>query len=245
MSRLKDKTIVVTGGASGIGRATATCCVNDGARVIVVDLDKEGVDGCVDEITKAGGLAEGHVVDVREDEQVCGLFKAIGGRHDHIDGLIHAAGILEGALVPIDEFEELTWDKVIDVNLKGSFLMSKHAVPLIEKSENGVMLLVASGAGVRGGSSSIAYGSSKGGVHGLSLVLAAQLADRNIRVHGICPGSLATPLKLRQVEVSAKASGGDFKKMAAALGDPMGVGKVLAFLVSDDADYVRGTVFTR
>ena len=79
----------------------------------------------------------------------------------------------------------------------------------------------------------------------MSLVLAAQLADRNIRVHGVCPGSLATPLKLRQIEKAAKASGGDFEKMAAALGEPMGVGKVLAFLVSDDADYVRGSVFTR
>ncbi len=245
MPRLKDKIIIVTGGASGIGRATALCCASDGASVIVVDLDKDGVDGCVKEIEEAGGKASGFGVDVREDDQVSGLFREIGDKVGHIDGLIHAAGILEGVFVPIDDFEELTWDKVIDVNLKGSFLMSKHAVPLIEKSDKGVMLLVASGAGVRGGSSSIAYGSSKGGVHGLSLVLAAQLADRNIRVHGICPGSLATPLKLRQVEKSAKATGADFEKMAAALGDPEGVGKVLAFLVSDDADYVRGTVFTR
>lgn len=243
--RLKDKTIVVTGSASGIGRAAATCCAADGATVIVVDLDKVGVDGCVKEINEAGGQAEGHVVDVREDDQVGELFTSIADRHKHIDSLIHAAGILEGALVPIDEFEELTWDKVIDINLKGSFLMSKHAVPLIEKSASGVMLLISSGAGVRGGSSSIAYGSSKGGVHGLSLVLAAQLAGRNIRVHGICPGALATPLKLRQVEKSARATGGDFEKMAASLGDPKGVGKILAFLVSDDADYVRGTIFTR
>lgn len=242
---LNEKVIVVTGGASGIGRAAAICCGKNGANVVVVDLDKDGLGTCVEEITGAGGSAEGHCIDVREDDQVSVLFSALGEQHGRVDGLIHAAGVLEGALVPIDEFEELTWDKVLDINLKGSFLMSKHAVPLIEKSERGVILLIASGAGVRGGSSSVAYGSSKGGVHGLSLVLAAQLADRNIRVHGVCPGSLATPLKLRQVEKSAKASGGDFEKMAAALGDPMGVGKVLAFLVSDDADYVRGSVFTR
>ena len=242
---LNEKVIVVTGGASGIGRAAAICCGKNGANVVVVDLDKDGLGTCVEEITGAGGSAEGHCIDVREDDQVSLLFSALGEQHGRVDGLIHAAGVLEGALVPIDEFEELTWDKVLDINLKGSFLISKHAVPLIEKSERGVILLIASGAGVRGGSSSVAYGSSKGGVHGLSLVLAAQLADRNIRVHGVCPGSLATPLKLRQVEKSAKASGGDFEKMAAALGDPMGVGKVLAFLVSDDADYVRGSVFTR
>jgi len=245
VSRLKDRVIVVTGGASGIGRAAAACCAREGARVAVVDLDEKGVEGCVMGIEEDGGQASGFCVDVQDERRVRRLFDEIGQEYTQIDGLVHAAGILEGVLVPIDEFEELTWDRVIDINLKGSFLMSKYSVPLLEKMGGGVLVLVSSVAGVKGGSSSVAYGSSKGGVHGLSLVLASQLAGRNIRVHAVCPGALATPLKLRQVEKSAKASGKDFEAAKRALGDPAGVGRVLAWLVSDEAEYVRGTIFTR
>ena len=127
----------------------------------------------------------------------------------------------------------------------GTYLAVKHAVPSMEKRGGGVVLLISSGAGVRGGSSSVSYASSKGGVHGLSLVLAGQLSSKNIRVHAICPGSIETPLKLQNVRQSAKASGRSYEDLKAGLGDPMGVGRVLAFLVSDDAGYVRGTISTR
>ena len=243
--RLRNKNIVVTGGASGIGRAAARCCAREGARVAVVDLDGEGVESTVREIERAGGCAKGVRADVKAEAQVRDLFDDIGKAFGHIDGLIHAAGILEGALVPVDEFEELTWDRVIDINLKGSFLAAKYAVPWMENAGKGVIALIASGAGVKGGSSSVAYGSSKGGVHGLSLVLAAQLGNRNIRVHGVCPGGIETPLKMRVVQKQADAAGRDVAHLAAGLGDPEGVGKILSFLVSDDADYVRGTIFTR
>ncbi len=242
---LQNKNIVVTGSASGIGQATALCCAKEGARIAVVDLNKEGVNCTVEAIQKAGGTAKGFCVDVQQENQVRHLFEQIGQTFDPINGLIHAAGILEGALVPIDNFDEATWDRVIDINLKGSFLVSKYAVPLLEKSGQGVLVLIASGAGVKGGSSSIAYGSSKGGVHGLSLVLAAQLESRNIRVHGVCPGNIETPLKMRVVEKQAQSSGRPVNQMTAGLGNPEGVAKLLTFLVSDDADYVRGTLFTR
>ena len=243
--RLQNKTIVVTGGASGIGRAAARCCAREGARVAVVDLDGEGVESAVREIERAGGCAKGFRADVKAEAQVRDLFDDIGEAFGHIDALIHAAGILEGALVPVDKFDEWTWDRVIDINLKGSFLAAKYAVPWMEKAGKGVIALIASGAGVKGGSSSVAYGSSKGGVHGLSLVLAAQLGNRNIRVHGVCPGGIETPLKMRVVQKQADAAGRNVAHLAAGLGDPEGVGNILSFLVSDDADYVRGTIFTR
>ena len=243
--RLKNKNIVVTGGASGIGRAAAQCCAREGASVAVVDLDGEGVERAVREIEQRGGCANGFRADVKEENQVRDLFDTIGEAFGHINSLIHAAGILEGALVPVDEFEEFTWDRVIDINLKGSFLAAKYAVPWMKKVGKGVIVLIASGAGVKGGSSSVAYGSSKGGVHGLSLVLAAQLGHRNIRVHGVCPGGIETPLKMRVVQKQADAAGRDVAHLAAGLGDPEGVGNILSFLVSDAADYVRGTIFTR
>lgn len=243
--RLQNKVIVVTGSASGIGQATAICCAKEGAKVAVVDLNQEGIDHTVATIKEAGGHAKGFGVDIKEEDQVRTLFDQIEDSFDHIDGLIHAAGILEGALTPIDSFDEFTWDRVIDINLKGSFLTAKYAVPLIEKTGQGVMLLISSGAGVKGGSSSVAYGSSKGGVHGLSLVLASQLEPRNIRVHGVCPGGIETPLKMRVVEKQADAQKKTVDQLSSGLGNPEGMGKVLAFLVSDDADYMRGTIFTR
>ena len=245
MPKLNNKVILLTGAASGIGRAAALCCAQDGANIIAVDLDATGIESCIQELTASGITASGHTVDIQDETQVTRLFAQITESYDQIDGVIHAAGILEGAVVPIDDFETLTWDRVIDINLKGSFLIARHAVPLLEKSDSGVLILISSGAGVRGGSSSVAYGSSKGGVHGLSLVLAAQLASRDIRVHAVCPGALATPLKLGAIQAQANQTGENIDDLSARLGDPGGVGKILAFLVSDDADYVRGTIFTR
>ncbi len=243
--RLKDRVIVVTGGASGIGRAAAHCCAKEGARVGLLDMDREGGEATVREIEASGGTAQGIGVDVREEAGVRAAMAEAEEVFGRIDGLIHAAGILEGALVPVDLLEEATWDRVIDVNLKGSFWAAKYAAPAMERAGGGVMVLISSGAGVKGGSSSVAYGSSKGGVHGLSLVLAAQLAPRNIRVHAVCPGSIETPLKMRVVEKQAREAGRPVEQMKAGLGEPEGVGKVLAFLVSEEADYVRGTIFTR
>ena len=243
--RLKDRVIVVTGAASGIGRAAARCCAVEGARVAAIDLDRDGVEATVREIEASGGTARGIEADVRQEADVRAAVEEVEEAFGRIDGLIHAAGILEGALVPVDLFEEATWDRVIDVNLKGSFWAARYATPAMERAGGGVMVFISSGAGVKGGSSSVAYGSSKGGVHGLSLVLAAQLASRNIRVHAVCPGSIETPLKMRVVEKQAREAGRPLDQMKAGLGEPEGVGKVLAFLVSEEADYVRGTIFTR
>jgi NAD(P)-dependent dehydrogenase (short-subunit alcohol dehydrogenase family) len=112
----------------------------------------------------------------------------------------------------------------------------------------GTILLLSSGAGVTTGSSSYAYGSSKGGIHGLGLVLQQRLAGRPIRVNTVCPSGIATPLKVKNVEDGARAEGLDAQELAERkrqLADPAGVARVLALLVSDDADYVRGTIFTR
>ena len=167
------------------------------------------------------------------------------------------------------------WDEVIDTNLKGPFLAAKHVVPIMLKAGKGVIIIVASGAGVIGGSASVPYGSSKGGAHGLSLVLASHLEQFNIRVNGFAPGRVATNITgfgpdmqrtrhdrelmertteaLRAAEqyVVGDDPGPIGKKMGDAadmwrpIVDPEGVGRVLAFLASDEADYVRGTVFTK
>jgi NAD(P)-dependent dehydrogenase (short-subunit alcohol dehydrogenase family) len=118
---------------------------------------------------------------------------------------------------------------------------------VIERAGGGVLLLLASGAGVRGGSSSLVYGASKGGVNGLAMTLTAQLAPRGIRLHVICPGSVDTPMKRDNIRKGALRAGRSPEDAVAAstLADPAGVARVLTFLASRDADFALGTVFTR
>ncbi len=247
--RLKGKVAVVSGGARGIGGATAELLAKEGAKVAIGDLRAAEASATLGRITGVGGDAVFVETDVANEESARRLVETAVERWGRLDVLVHAAGILKGATLLVDELDAAVFDEVIDVNLRGAFLCAKAAAAQMRRQRSGVMLLIASGAGVRGGSSSVAYGSSKGGVHGLSLVLAPQLEPYGIRVHGICPGSLATELKLDNVADVARARGEDpvaaRERAARELGDPMGVARVLAFLASDDADYVRGTVFTR
>ena len=243
---LQGRVIIVTGGASGIGRATVELCVQRGARVVLADLPQSQGAAIADSLT-----AEGHTVrfvacDVSEEPDVEDLLAATSdlGR---LDVLIACAGILQGALVPIEDFETATFDRVLGVNARGMFLCAKHAVRAMGEA-GGVILLLASGAGVTSGSSSYAYGTSKGAVHGLGLVMQGRMGDYPIRINTVAPGSIATALKLQNVVDVGHATGvsdDEIRRRQAQLGDPAGVARVLAFLASPDADYVRGTVFTR
>lgn len=244
--QLAGRVAVVTGGARGIGGATAEALAREGARVVIGDLRESEAQIT---LSRMGADAAFVRTDVTDEASVQELMSTAVSRHGRLDVLVHAAGILKGAALTVDQLGADVFDEVVSVNLRGAFLCAKHAAAHMRQQRRGVMLLIASGAGVRGGSSSVAYGSSKGGVHGLSLVLAPQLEPDGIRVHGICPGSLATELKLDNVADMARARGEDAAaardRAAVELGDPAGVARILTFLASDDADYVRGTIFTR
>lgn len=246
--RLKDKVTLITGAATGIGRASAIAFAREGAKVVVADINEVEGKRTVEEIEAEGKESLFLSADVSRATDVVGLMEKIEESHASLDVLVCAAGILLDAGVMIDKFAEESWEQVIDVNLKGSFLCAKHAFPLLKKNGGGVVLLLASGAGVRGPSSSLAYGASKGGVNGLAFTLARQVEPFAIRVNVVCPGSIATPLKLRTMDELAEREGRFAEEVSSEknlLGEPEGVAKVLAFLASDDAAYVRGSIFTR
>lgn len=245
---LQGKRVIVTGAATGIGRATAIMAAARGARVAAFDVNDADAATLIAEIGAGGGEARYWHVDVADEEQV-GVAVAdatawLGGR---IDSLLHSAGILQGAGVELEDFDELTWDRVLDVNLKGSFLVSKHVAPGMRDAGSGSIVLVASGAGVIGGSSSYAYGSSKGGVHGLAMVLRGKLADTGVRVYDVAPGQVATPLKIRAAEELFAHDGdrANLESTMAKLVKPEGIAEVLVWLASDAAGDVVGTIFTR
>ena len=246
--RLQGKVVAITGGARGIGRAAAECCAGEGAAVVIGDLLPEEGDATVTAIAGQGGRARFVPTDVTKEDDCARLMATAVETFGRLDVLITCAGILRGDWTPVDELDDEVFRAVIDVNLRGTFLSVKHAVPRLPQP-GGVIICIASGAGVRGGSSSMAYAPSKGGVHGFAMAIEAQLAPRGIRVNDVCPGSLATELKLRNIGNQAARRGESPEAaMEAArptLGDPIGVGRILAFLASDEADYIRGAIFTR
>lgn len=245
--RLEGKVALITGGARGIGGATARRFVSEGARVVIGDLLAHEASETIEAIKGAGGQAVFVQTDVTREEDCRRLAGAAAEQFDRLDVVVTCAGILQGAYVGLEDLDLETFERVQAVNVRGTFLTVKHAVPHIKRSGGGVALCISSGAGVRGPSSSIAYGTSKAGVHGLVMTLQPRLEQQGIRAHAICPGSIDTPLKRENVADAARAAGREVPQALAnaGLGDPDGVARILAFLASDDADFVRGTIFTR
>lgn len=245
--KLENKEALVTGGSTGIGRATAELFAAEGARVHIVDYNEEEGQAAVAKIEAAGGRACFYATDVRSEESVASAIAQVKEATPYIDVAVFAAGVLKGAFKTIEELSMDEWDATLDTNLKGTFLSAKYTTPLLAAAGESVLLIIASGAGVRGGSSSYAYAASKAGQHGLHFKLESEVGPQGVRLHVICPGGIATPLKLANVAEGAEKDGRDPEeaKKNAGLGDPVGVARILTFLASEEGSYVRGTVFTR
>ncbi len=244
---VQNKVILITGGAQGIGGETARLCAQRGAEVIITDIKTETGEALAASLRAEGCKARFLPLDVRRHEDAQRVFHDVQERHGRLDVLICSAGVLKAPMQLPDVFPVEVFDDVMAVNVRGIFLCVKEAFLLLEASARGVLLLVGSGAGVQGGSSSLAYGTSKGAVNGMGMTLENHLAPKGIRVNVVCPGSIETELKLRQMRESAEALGQpfDLEDARTRLGDPEGVAALLAFLASDDARYVRRNLFTR
>jgi NAD(P)-dependent dehydrogenase (short-subunit alcohol dehydrogenase family) len=241
MAILDKKIVLITGAAAGIGLATAKLAVVQGAIVVMADVDAS---------TGTKAAAELGVtflsVDIANESSVQAMVAAVAKKYTHLDVLINAAGILKGAYVPLDQYDIATWRAVMDINATGTFLCAKHTAPLMRNAGRGVMILVSSLAAV-GGSSSFAYGASKGGVNALALCLEHSLAKDNIRVNVVMPGNIDTGMKRSVIATEAEQRKISMEDAASAikLGSPEGVARVLVWLASDEANYVRGLISTR
>ena len=247
---LSAKRCIVTGGATGIGRASAIRIAELGAQVAIFDNNNEDGNDTSKEINDNGGNSRFWSVDVRDEANVAGTVIAAKAWLGDIDVLLHFAGVLHGASVNLEEFPEKTWDTVLDINLRGTYLMAKYVViEMLKKPgpDRGVIILTASGAGVKGGSSSYAYGASKGGVHGFTMVMQQYLESQGIRVNDIAPGSVDTPLKVAQLRSTGAITNQPQDQVEDAvsnLTNPRDVAEVVAFMASDEAKVLRGLVIT-
>ncbi len=237
---LKDKVTIVTGAASGIGRASAIIFGKNGAQVVVADIDEEGGKRTVDEIVKAGGRAIFVKTDVSKASDAERCVKSAVAEFGRLDCLFNNAGFNPVGTV-VDTSEEL-WDRVLDVNLKGMFLMCKYAIPEMKKNGKGAIVCTASVDGVLAIPNEAAYIASKGGIISLVRAMAVDHARESIRVNCILPGAIRTPLYERFMKENENFGDQAGQHAMRRIGEPEEVAEVAMFLLSDAPTFVTGAV---
>ncbi len=239
--RFKDKSIIVTGAGSGIGRAAALLFASEGGRVVVADKT-EGADETAHLITEAGGIAHAIRMDAGLEEDVIRTVALACDSFGGLDVMFANAGI-SGGMANLFDTDVALITEVLRVNLIGPFLAIKHAAPRIAERGKGAIVLTASVAGIRSGAGSPAYSASKAGVINLAAVSAQQLTGSNVRVNAICPGLTETGMTKPVFDYAREANKMDRVGRLNPLhrgAQPEELAKVALFLASDDASYVNG-----
>ena len=243
MARLTGKVAFITGAASGIGAACALRFAQEGAALAGFDLNKAEGEAGADWLAGAR-LAPGtffETGDVRDEARIRGVVAAAKERLGRIDVLVNAAGVAGGGFVHALDAAE--WDRVLDVNLKGTFLASKHVLQVMIAQQSGSIVNVASVEGIEGFVGGSSYNASKGGVVLLTKNMAIDYARMGIRVNVICPGFIDTPM-FRAVILNGPAAAIAPKIMDAhqlgRFGKPVEIANAALFLASDEASFVTG-----
>ena len=241
MKRVEGKVVVVTGGALGIGRETCLLLAKEGAKVAITDmLDKEGQE-LADEITKSGGIAKFWHLDVTNEKEVEKVYAEVFKEFGRLDATVNNAGIA-GVDKPTHELTEDEWDATMNVNVKGVFFCTKHAIPYMRKSGGGSIVNLSSIYGLIGAGDIPAYHASKGAVRLMTKNDALIYAKDNIRVNSVHPGFIWTPL----VEKLGKETPGfrehlDSLHPIGHIGEPIDVAYGILYLVSDESKFVTGS----
>jgi meso-butanediol dehydrogenase/(S,S)-butanediol dehydrogenase/diacetyl reductase len=242
MARFDDKTALITGAASGIGAATARLFAQEGARVVLADVQDTLGREVADQIRAAGGTAHYIHADVSASEDVAGMIQATVEHFGSLDILYNNAGLARGG--SITEIAEEDWDLVIAVDLKSIYLGCKYAIPRM-RERGGAIVSTASVAGLRGSPGLHAYGAAKAGVINLTRSIAAEAGQYGIRVNCVCPGIIETPIWGALGQLPPEARTEMFRRMGEGVllgrsGQPEEIAKVILFLASDDASYITG-----
>jgi NAD(P)-dependent dehydrogenase (short-subunit alcohol dehydrogenase family) len=242
MSSLEGKAAIVTGGASGIGRATARAFAREGARVCVADLNGEGAEAVAKELAASGHDAFALRVDVTDEQQNARMVAETQRRFGRLDAAFLNAGI--GIQSTIVNGDVEAWNRVIAVNLTGVYLGMRAAAPAIVASGGGAIVATASVAGLRGGRGMPSYCASKHGVIGLVKAGAAELARANVRVNAVCPGVIDTPILGEQHGNPAHTEGLlAHMHPLRRVGQPEEVAELVAFLAGDRARFITAQAY--
>lgn len=248
MGRLDFKIAVVTGSATGIGEGTVKLFAKEGATVICADINDEQVQKTVEEINKSGGKAEGYHVDVASEESVSAFAEQLKHKYEHIDVLFNNAGVDEEG-GKVHEYPVELFDKIIAVDLRGTFLVSKYLLPLMMK-RGGSIINTSSMSGRAADLNRSGYNAAKGGITNFTRATAIDYARDGIRVNSISPGTIETPLIDTLAGSKEEVSGKEFREAnkwitpLGRLGKPEDVANLALFLASDESSYITGEDIT-
>ena len=237
MARLDNKVAVITGTASGIGRATAIRYAAEGAAVVVSDLNTEGGEATVRECREHGGRAVFQRTDVSAEADVKAMISRAVAEFGRLDITFNNAGFV-GALGPLEDVTAENWDRTHLVLLRGVFFGIKHSIPEMRKVGGGSIISTASIAGMRGGFGPTVYSAAKAGVINLTHCAAVELGKDRIRVNCICPGGIVTPITGDRVAEREQALAQSQPIRRA--GQPDDIASMALFLASDESEWVTG-----
>jgi meso-butanediol dehydrogenase / (S,S)-butanediol dehydrogenase / diacetyl reductase len=242
MARFTGRVAIVTGAGSGLGRATAQRLASEGAHLAVLDLAGEAAEAVAGEIVERGGVARSYKVDVTIPESVRGAVGQAAADLGRPEVLVNSAGIGRFGHTTEVGFDE--WSAIIGVNLTGTFLVCQATLPYLLDG-GGVIVNVASNAGLMGQPYSAAYCASKGGVVNLSRALALEYRERGVRVNAVAPGGMKTPM-IRGFTIPEGVDLREFDRVNSPLGpsEPEELAGLIAFIASDDAPSMIGAVIS-
>jgi NAD(P)-dependent dehydrogenase (short-subunit alcohol dehydrogenase family) len=241
--RLTGKVAIVTGAASGIGRATALRLAAEGASVVAVDVNAEGTKATVADIAKAGGKAIAKVADISEAANCTSVVATAVSTYGGLNILANMHGVSDSTDTKILSTSEEVFRKTWEVNTKALFLLCKAAIPEMQKAGSGSIVNMSSGAALSG-SGGVAYTASKGGVNALTRAVAYQHAAENIRCNTVCPGAIDTPMMHRSFAKLGMTNLPIAPGRIPRIGRPEEVAGLVAFLASDEAAYITAATYT-
>lgn len=232
LMRFTDKVCIVTGGGSGIGKATCLRFAKEGGKVLVADLNKEHGEGTVNEIKQQGGEAIFVVTDVSQSSQVRATIQAAVDAWGKIDVVVNDAAMM--TFQPIVDLDEADWEKVMGVNLRSMFLFCKYSVP--HMPEGSAIVNISSVHAHETTKNVAPYSTTKGGMEAFTRGFSMEIAPRKIRINAVAPGAVNTPLLWSNPNVKNGT-----EKIEGAIGEPEDIAAAILFLASDEARFITGT----